>query len=363
MTSTGDAVSRRDALVERLFQASLASMDLLGVYLGTRLGLYAALSRDGALTSSELAMSAGVNERYGREWLEQQAATGLLVVDDPAAGAEARRYTLPAGHDEALLDEGSLNYAAPMAWLLVACTRPLDDLLKAFRSGEGIPFDRYGADAHEGQAAFTRPMFEQLLGSEWFPAVPDLDARLRAEPPARVADLACGQGRSSIAITRAYPNVRVDGIDSDEASINAAQANLIHSGVEDRVSFRLADAAHLDPTGGYDVVHIFESLHDMSHPVEVLTAARGCSPTVVPCSSATSASVTCSPPADDLERFCYGFSILHCLPVGMVGADAVGTGTVMRSDTVRRYATASGLSGFEILPVENDFYRYYRLTP
>jgi 2-polyprenyl-3-methyl-5-hydroxy-6-metoxy-1,4-benzoquinol methylase len=357
-------LERRDALVERLFQATVASMDVLSVYLGTRLGLYRALADRGPMTPSELAVSAGVDERYAREWLEQQAATGILVVDDPTASAEARRFTLPEGHDEALLDEGSLNFIAPATRLLVACTRPLDDVVEAFSTGAGVPYARYGTDLHEGQAAFTRPMFEQLLGTEWFPAVPEIDARLRADPPARVADLACGEGRSSIAIARAYPKVHVDGIDSDEASIAAARRHLHGSGVEDRVSFHVADVAALEPTGDYDLVHIFESLHDMSYPVEALTGARGLlagGGVVLVGDERVGEAFTA--PADDLERFYYGFSILHCLPVGMVGEGAAGTGTVMRPATVRHYAGAAGFTGVDILPIDNDFYRYYRVTP
>ena len=363
MTNVEDP-ARRDALVERLFQAAVGTMDVLSVYLGTRLGLYEALAAAGPSTSSELAASADINERYAREWLEQQAATGIIDVDVLAAGEGGRRYTLPAGHDEALLDETSLDYIAPIAQLLVACVRPVDDLVAAFRTGAGVPYARYGSDLHEGQAAFTRPMFERLLGTEWLPAVAEVDARLHADPPARMADLACGEGRSSIAIARAYPNVRVDGIDADEASIAAARRHLEGSGVEDRVAFLVADAAALEPTGDYDFVHIFESLHDMSYPVGVLAAARG----LLTDGGAVlvgdeRVGETFTAPADDLERLYYGFSILHCLPVGMVGEGAAGTGTVMRPDTVRRYAEAAGFSGFAILPIDNDFYRYYRLTP
>jgi SAM-dependent methyltransferase len=361
MTSTDD---RRDALVGRLFEATLGAMDLYGVYLGDRLGLYKALAEVGPLTSSGLASVAGIHERYAREWLEQQAATGILDVDDAGADAFDRRFSLPAGHDEALLDEASLNYAAPFGRLAVAVGRPLGDLLAAFRTGAGVPYEAYGADLYEGQEAFTRPMFQTLLGSEWFPAVPELHERLRGEPPARIADVACGCGWSSIAIARAYPLVHVDGIDLDTASVEKARRNLVGSGVDDRVTFYERDAADPAMAGHYDLVTIFEALHDMSYPVEVLRAVRG----MLAESGAVivgdeRAEDVFSAPASDLERLYYGFSVLHCLPVGMIGDDAAGTGTVMRTDTVRRYAEEAGFGGFSVLPIENDFWRFYRLAP
>jgi 2-polyprenyl-3-methyl-5-hydroxy-6-metoxy-1,4-benzoquinol methylase len=364
VAASTEAAARRDALVERLFQATLGAMDVLAVYLGDRLGLYRALAERGPLASNELAELTGTNERYVREWLEQQASSGILEVDDVQAPARERRYMLPPGHDEALLRETSMAYAAPFGKLLVACTRPIDDLLAAFRSGDGVPYARYGDDMHEGQAAFTRPMFEQLLGTEWLPAIPDVHERLRSEPPARVADVACGQGRSTIAIARAYPNVRADGVDSDEASIGAARRNLLGSGLEDRVTFHHRDAADPELAGAYDLVYVHEALHDMSYPVDVLRACRallaqgGC---VVVADERVADAF--SAPGDDVERMYYGFSVLHCLPVGMVGEGAAGTGTVMRAETVRRYAGQAGFTGFEVLPIENDFYRFYRLTP
>ena len=219
-----DASASRDALVERLFGATLGAMDVVSVYIGVRLGLYRALADRGSSSSEELAETTGLNERYVREWLEQQATTGVLEVDDE------RRYTLPPGHDEALLDETSLNYIAPVGKFFVACVRPIDAVLAAYRSGDGVAYADYGADLHEGQAEFTRPMFEHLLGSEWLPAIPEVHARLQADPPARVADVACGQGFSTMAIARAYPNALVDGIDLDEASIEAAKDHLAGPG-------------------------------------------------------------------------------------------------------------------------------------
>jgi SAM-dependent methyltransferase len=362
--SDPDAAVRRDALVERLFLATVGTWDVLAVYIGDRLGLYRVLAERGPSTSGELADAAGLNERYVREWLEQQATSAILEVDDARAAIAARRYTLPPGHDEALTDDTSLNCIAAIGQLAAACVKPIDAVLSAFRTGEGVPYADYGADLHDGQARFTRPMFDHLLASEWLKAVPEVHERLLADPPARVADVACGEGRSTLAIARGYPKARVDGIDLDEASIGAARRHLAGSGLDDRVTFHLRDAADERLAGSYDLVYIHEALHDMSYPVRVLAACRSL--------LADGGSVIVgdervpdefSPPGDEIERFYYGFSILHCLPVGMVGEDAAGTGTVMRAGTVRRYASEAGFSAFEVLAIENDFYRFYRLAP
>lgn len=206
-------------------------------------------------------------------------------------------------------------------------------------------------------------MFDKLLAGEWLGAIPEVRDRLLADPPARVADVACGEGHSSLAIARGYPKVRVDGIDTDTASIAAAQRHLARSGLDDRVAFHLRDAADEDLAGSYDLVYIHEALHDMSYPVQVL---RGCRKLLARGGSVIIGDERVpdqfNPPGDETERFYYGFSVLHCLPVGMIGENAAGTGTVMRAGTVRRYAEEAGFGGFQVLAIENDFYRFYRLT-
>jgi 2-polyprenyl-3-methyl-5-hydroxy-6-metoxy-1,4-benzoquinol methylase len=364
MTTASSADTRRDDLVERLFGSALGAMDLLCVYLGDRLGMYRALADAGPSTSAELATVAGVNERYAREWLEQQAMTGILEAVDPNASDAERRYAVPAGHDDVLLDGGSLNHMAPMAQLIVACALPIHTVLEAFRTGGGVPYADYGADLHEGQARFTQPLFDNLLATDWFPAVPTIHDRLNGDPPARVADLACGLGRSSIAIARAYPKVTVDGIDLDQASIVRAQQLLPGSGVEGRVAFHNRDAADPELAGRYDLVTIFEALHDMSYPVEVLGTARALlsgGGRLLVADEKTAERFALD--AGVVERLHYGFSVLHCLPVGMVGENAAGTGTVMREDTMRSYAEQAGFAGCDVAPIENDFWRFYLLTP
>ena len=360
-----DSIARRDALVERLVANAIGAFDLFSVYLGDRLGLYRILADRGPMTSGELADAAGLHERYVREWLEQQAASDLLELEaNGESDGASRRFQLPGGHDEALLDVSSLNYVAPMGRSVLASIRPIDALVAAFRTGDGVPFAAYGDDLHEGQAGFTRPLFENLLGTEWLPSVRVVHERLLADPPARVADIACGQGRSSIELARAYPKVTVDGIDSDHPSIERARENLAGSGVEDRVAFHERDAAEAELAGYYDLVTIFEALHDMSYPVDVLRAARRLladGGVVLIGDERTEEAFTA--PAPDVERLYYGFSVFHCLPVGLVGDGAAGTGTVMRSETVRRYAAEAGFSNCDVAPIENDFWRFYLLRP
>jgi len=352
-----------EALVERLFKATIDSLEIASVHLGSTLGFYRALAGGGDATPGELAARTGTTERYVREWLEQQAVAGFLTVDDPDVDADARRYGLPAAHRPVLVDEEDLNYLGPISSLVVGVCGPMEALLRAYRGGDAVPYEAYGADVREGVAALNRPMFvNQLAG--WLAAIPEVDARLHAAPPARVADLACGSAWSTIAIARAYPDVTVDAVDVDVTSIETARANIAAAGLADRVRPTVHDAsdAHLD--GPYDLVTIFEALHDMNHPVKALRAARA--------SLADGGSVVIgdertadrfAAPGDELERFNYGWSILHCLTVGMLDEDSAGTGTVIRADTVRAYATDAGFRRVDVLPIDHEFWRFYRLVP
>jgi SAM-dependent methyltransferase len=362
--TTATATTTGDALIERVFTSTIALFDLAGLYLGQRLGLYRALRNGGPATSSELAEATDTDERYAREWLEQQAVTGLLVVDDAAAEARERRYALPDAYAEPLVDADSPSYIAPLARQALGMLRPLPQLVDAFRTGEGIPYPDYGDDTREGIAELNRAMFINDLGPNWFGAVPALDSRLRS-PGARVADLGCGTGWSSIAIARAYPDALVDGFDLDPASIQTATANAVAEGLGDRLRFFVRDASDPRLDGGYDVVTIFEALHDMARPVEALATARRLltdSGTVIVADERVAERFAA--PGDDLERLMYGFSVVHCLAVGRADHETpAATGTVMRPDTLRAYADGAGFGGVETLPIDNDFWRFYRLDP
>lgn len=352
-----------EELAGRLAAASLGALDLFSVYLGDRLGYYRSLAVDGPATSAELAGRTGTAERYAREWLEQQAVTAILTVDDVAAGAEERRFALPPAYAAVLIDPESPLAMAPTARLMAGLVRPLDQLVAAFRSGDGVPYAAYGEDMHAGQGGATRPDFTHRLAQEWLPAMPDVHARLSAGPPARVADVGVGQGWSSIAIARAYPAVHVDGFDLDPASVAEANANAEATGMTGRVTFQVRDAGDPEVAGQYDLALAVECIHDMSDPVGVLSAMRrlvGDGGPVLIVDERVAERFTA--PGNETERSMYGYSVLHCLPVGMAEQPSVATGTVMRDATFRRYAAEAGFRAVEVLPVEHDTFRFYRLT-
>jgi len=353
---------RRDAFVERFASSVVGAQEVLSIYIGDRLGLYRALADGSALSAPEFAGAAGIHERYAREWLEQQAVCGILEVEDAHAEPNSRRYRLPTGHDEVLLEHDSLDYMAPLAQGLVGLAHTLPAILEAFKTGGGVPFSQYGKELRESMRV-NRAEYVNLLGSEWLRAIRDVDLRLQADPPARVADVGCGMGWSSIAIARAYPKARVDGFDLDEESIAQAKANAEDERVADRVSFRVQDAADPRFSGRYDLAIAIDCIHDMSRPVEALRAMRslvGEQGTAIVMDGRVGE--TFAAPGDDIERSFYCMSILHCLPVGMAEQPSAATGALMRPDTLRRYAREAGFSEVEILPIEHDLRGFYRLV-
>jgi 2-polyprenyl-3-methyl-5-hydroxy-6-metoxy-1,4-benzoquinol methylase len=216
----------------------------------------------------------------------------------------------------------------------------------------------------EAQGDFNRPWLVKSFATEILPSVPDIDARLRANPSARVADVACGVGWASIAIARAYPDLRVDGFDIDSSSIDLANRNARDAGVADRVTFRVLDVAKAE-ANAYDLAIIIEAVHDMTQPVRVLSSLRRLlKPDGIAVIADEKTAETFTAPADDNERAYYGFSLFTCLPAAMTERPTAAIGTVMRASTMQRLVEEAGFSGFEPLPEEtHDALRFYRLTP
>jgi 2-polyprenyl-3-methyl-5-hydroxy-6-metoxy-1,4-benzoquinol methylase len=351
-------VDRRGQFGQRLMDATEGVFDIGAAYLGIRLGLYQSLATDGPATSVELADRTATNERLVREWLEQQAATEVL---DATRDGDEWRFALPEEHAAVLLDPDAIDGMAGTVLSLIAELGMVPRLVESFRTGHGIPYADYGPDEAEGQARSTRPIYATELAG-WLDAVPELQDRL-ADRGVRVLDIGCGQGWSSVCIARALPEAKVDGVDLNAASIEAAHVIAKQEGVSDRVTFERKDAAEL-AGAGYDLATMFEMLHDLSHPVEALRAARAAlGPDGILLVADEDTADEFELPATAQDRRHYGWSLLHCLPASMTVPDSAATGAVMRASTVRGYAEAAGFSTTEILPVDSEAFRLYLLRP
>ena len=362
MTNEPVAPADVDAFAERIFGAVLGAQLVQSIDLGDRLGWYRSLAADGPATSPELAARTGSAERYAREWLEQQAACGVLTVDDAGLGPTERRFTLPPAHAAVLADRDSTGFMTPIARFVTASGRFIDRIAETYRTGDGLGWAELGDEAREAQAAANRPLFLQRLTQELLPAAPEVHARLQRA--GRIADVGCGYGWSSIGLARGYPHVTVDGYDVDEPSVVASRHNAAETGVDDRVSFHAGDVGALgdDHAGAYDAVFAFECVHDMPDPVSVL-AAMGrmvAADGVVVVMDERTEDRFCAP-AGEVEQLLYGYSLMCCLGDGLSQQPSVETGTVMRPDTFTAYAQAAGFASVDVLPIEDDFFRFYLL--
>jgi SAM-dependent methyltransferase len=237
----------------------------------------------------------------------------------------------------------------------------LDRLLEAYRNGGGVSWAELGDNARDSQAALNRPWFESALAPA-LSSVPEINAVL-ARDDARIADIGCGAGWSTIALAQAYPTAAVIGVDVDEPSVRAANANANEAGVADRASFAVAHGETLSELGPFDAAFAFECLHDMPRPVEVLAAIHDAvrsEGVVVIMDEAVADEFTA--PGDPVEQAMYGYSTLICLPDGLSSTPSAGTGTVLRRPILTDYATRAGFASVDLLPI-NDFafFRFYRL--
>jgi 2-polyprenyl-3-methyl-5-hydroxy-6-metoxy-1,4-benzoquinol methylase len=360
-TTTPETTTPAPDLTERLFGAAIGALELISVHLGTELGLYGALDRLGAATSAELAARTQVAERYAREWLEQQAVAGLLVVVD-GHDAATRRYALPEAHRGALLDPLDGDHVAPFAPMVIGIASVVDEVIEAYRTGGGVPYERYGATFRHGQGGINRPAFTSDLVKAWLPAVAGVSDRLAAG--GRVIDLGTGHGWSAIAVKAAWPAADVIGLDTDEASVLDARRHAAAADAEVRFEVATDSAGgELAGHGPADVVLVLEALHDMARPVEVLAAARtALAPGGVVVVADEAVAETFTAPGDELERMMYGWSVSHCLPAAMAEQPSAAVGTAIRPSTVAALAREAGFATCETVDVDGGFFRIYRLA-
>ena len=361
--------ARVGEFAEQLVGMLGSATTLLTIELGRRFGLYRALRDDGPMTASALARTTGTAPRYAREWLEQQAAAGILAAEEAEPNGERRRFSLPAHHVPVLVDETHPAHVAPVAGLLAGVALAFPEVVADFRHGRGVAFDEYGTELRQGLGALNRPGFVHEVRA-WVDTLPDRAAALDAGGTA--LDAGCGIGWSTIALAKAFPEARVVGLDLDPASIEEAREHAAAAGVADRASFLVGDAgdpttllaaaAALDAESGFDLVTVFEALHDMGRPVNALAGFRGL---LRPGGALLVADERVADEfhadADPVERMLYAISVLHCLPATTAESAAVANGTVLRAPTLRGWATAAGFGRVGALDIANPFWRFYRI--
>jgi ubiquinone/menaquinone biosynthesis C-methylase UbiE len=235
------------------------------ITLGHRLGLYKALAHGGPLSASEVAKRAGSAERYVREWLNSQVAAGYLLYH-PAT----QRYEMTSEQAMMLADESSPVFM-PNAWMIAASLWADEDkAAEAFRTGKGVPWGDHDGRLYCGVAAFFRNGYQAHLVQDWLPALDGVTAKL--EKGAKVADIGCGYGHSTIIMAQAFPNSHFWGFDAHEGSICEARRHAEEAGVADRITFEVARATDYAPRD-FDLICFFDCLHDMGHPDKALQHA------------------------------------------------------------------------------------------
>jgi SAM-dependent methyltransferase len=343
MTSTEQTVQvDGDKLMQFVYRAVDevgAALNAALVVMGDKLGLYRALAGAGPLSPAELAERTGTAERYVREWLNAQAA-GSYLDYDPDSG----RYTLPPEQAVAFTDPESPAYLPGFFQIALGSVLDSPKIAEAARNGTGFGWHEHVPDVHEGCERFFRPGYNANLIAGWLPALDGVVAKL--ELGALVADVGCGYGASTILMAQAFPNSTLVGSDYHAGSIEAARLRAREAGVDDRVSFETAPAAAYGGTG-YDLVTMFDCLHDMGDPVGAARHVRG---TLKP----DGTWLITEPRAGDrveenfnpVGRAYYAFSTLLCTPASLSQEVGLALGAQAGEARIRDVIAAAGFTRF-----------------
>jgi SAM-dependent methyltransferase len=327
------------AFVFRAVDEVGATLNSALVVMGDALGYYRTMADGSPVTPAELAERTGTSEHYTREWLSAQAAGAYVDYD-----AETRRYTLPAEHAAALVDESSPAYLPGFFQLAHGTVRDAPGLIEAARDGDGVGWHAHNSDVHVGCERFFRTMYNAHLIGDWLPALDGVVEKL--ERGASVADVGCGHGASTILMAQAFPRSTFVGSDYHQASIETARARAAEAGVSGRVTFEVAPATEYSGSG-HDLVTMFDCLHDMGDPVG---AARHVRETLAD----DGTWMIVEPMAGDrveenfnpVGRAYYGFSTLLCTPASLSQEVGLALGTQAGPARIHDVSTTAGFSRF-----------------
>ncbi len=316
-----------------------ATLNAALVVMGDKLGLYRVLAGAGGLTPVELARRTSVSERYVREWLNAQAAGGYVEYN-PTDGS----YTLPPEQAIALTDDQSPAYLPGFFQIALGSVLDSPRITDAARSGEGVGWHEHNHDVFEGCERFFRPGYNANLIPAWLPALDGVVAKLEAG--AKVADIGCGHGSSTILMARAFPKSTFVGTDYHDGSIETARQRANDAGVADRVHFETAAAA-AHPGEGYDLVTMFDCLHDMGDPVG---AARQVHKTLAPDGTWLIVEPMAGDRVEDnlnpVGRAYYGFSTFLCTPASLSQEVGLALGAQAGEARIGDVVAAGGFTRF-----------------
>ncbi len=331
-----------------------ATLNTALVVMGDKLGYYTTMAA-GPVTPARLAEATGTGEPYAREWLNAQAAGGYVEYD-----VDTGRYTLPPEQAAALTDPSSPAYLPGFFQIALGTTHDVDDVLDAARSQAGLGWHEHHTDVHDGCERFFRTMYNAHLVAEWLPALDGVVAKLGRG--ARVADVGCGHGASTVIMAEAFPASTFVGFDYHEASIAVARERARAAGVDDRVSFEVAPATGF-PGTGFDLVTTFDALHDMGDPVG---AARHVREALAPDGTwmvvEPMAGDTVGDNLNPVGRAYYGFSTLLCTPSSLAQDVGLALGTQAGPARIRDVVTTGGFTRFASV-AQTPFNRVLEVRP
>ncbi|HMI52653.1 MAG TPA: class I SAM-dependent methyltransferase [Candidatus Saccharimonadales bacterium] len=309
------------------------------VRIGDKLGLYKALAKGGPQTSTELAKNTGTTERYVREWLSNQAAGGYVTYD-----AGNQKFHLTEEQAFAMAEEGSPVFLPGAFQVALAAVKADDELIERFKTGKGLGWHEHHHEVFVGTERFFRPGYAANLIASWIPSLNGVDAKLKNG--ARVADVGCGLGASTILMAKSYPKSEFVAFDYHEQSIETAKQRAKDAGVGDRIRFEVASAKTY-PGKDYDFVTFFDCLHDMGDPA-------GASAHVRTTLKADGTWMIVEPAAGDklednlhpLGRAFYGASTLLCTPASLSQEVGLALGAQAGEKRIREVVTSGGFTQF-----------------
>ena len=360
MTAIDDTATTVDpdklmGFVFRAVEEAGAALNCALVVMGDRLGYYRSLAQHGPTTPAELAERTGTDEHYAREWLNAQAA-GEFVCYDAATG----RYHLPAEQAVALTDETSPAFVTGLFQIAHGTICDATKIIDAARAGDGMGWGEHNSDVHVGCERFFAPTYHAHLIAEWLPALEGVEDKLTAG--ASVADVGCGHGASTIEMAQAFPSSTFRGTDAHAPSIATAQQRAQAAGVASQIGFQTADAASF--TGGpYELITMFDCLHDMGDPVG---AARHVRQVIAEDGTWMIVEPAAGDHVEDnlnpVGRAYYGFSTLLCTPSSLSQPVGLALGTQAGPARIRDVVTAAGFTRFRVA-ARTPFHNVFEVRP